>query len=265
MEVAKTNPDAEVWFVSTNNKDFGPSGKNWTGKNLGSKTDCPINFNDELTDELTNSGIPDRVHYVTTLPILEQHFANQWAPVSNEILSRWFNQTDQQNLADMLHAWLEGYPLDPEQSALPTNVFRAYVVSADRPSDGWQFSEGAGRGSNGGWTARFTVPVKVDISAVDSTATTSEHTKNLCFSGVLSVDSSEVLDSVEVMAATALPGDPNAELWVRRSARTGANGSRAATLAGLATAMSAFDTAKLAGIADDETDVVDDNAEGSAE
>ena len=249
MDVAKSNPDAEVWFVSTNNKDFGPSGQNWTGKNLGSKTDCPINFSEELIDELTNNGIADRVHYVTTLPSLEQHLANQWAPVPNETLTRWFDQADQQNLADMLYAWLEGYPLDPEQSALPTNVLRASVVGADRPSDGWEFSEGARRGSNGGWTARFAVSVKVDISVIDSTGVTSEHTKNLCFSGVLSVDSSEAPESVEVMAATALPDDPNAELWVRRNARSDAYGSHSATLVGLATAMSGFKTAEFARLA----------------
>ncbi|RQO45834.1 hypothetical protein DBV08_18350, partial [Rhodococcus sp. KBW08] len=239
MDIAKSNPDAEVWFVSTNTKDFGPASNNWTGKSTGSKTDCPINFSDGLIEELADRGLADRVRYVTTLSALEQHFANQWQPVGDEILAEWFDRTDRTNLANSLHAKLIGFPLDPEQSALAIDTFRAHIVSAERPLEGWQFSEGAGRGSEGGWTARFTVPVGVVISVIElPAATTGEYTKTLNFSGVISVDASGTQEDLVVEAATAFPDDENVEAWERRNAQriSGLGQTRAGTLSNLVAA-----------------------------
>ena len=219
LAVANENPDEEVWLVSDNHTDFGPTPGNWTGPGTGEREDCPILFDDDLAEELAAHGLSERVRYVVSAELLEQHLASQFAPIANSDLDQLVATINMTTLAGKLMYLTLGHNLDPDAAALPAGVAAGEIVGVHEQHEGWKFTDAARRGVKG-WTARFAVDMEVDIEIVGAPWLGSEHTKVLRVVGRIAVSSDgEILD-MAVDSAEALPDDPERVRRVRRSERT---------------------------------------------
>jgi hypothetical protein len=213
VSIAQDNPGAELWLVSNNTADFGPKEDNWTGERTGSRDDCPILFHNELAAELATRGVADRVRYVTTLRLLEQHLASQFAPISASDLDERTGRLDASALAGKLMFGLLGHKVSAEKAALPPQVLAAQVVGAAEKQDGWSFTEGALRGADG-WTARFSVDTELTVETFDGHRVDIQ-TKLLRVAGDITVSAGNTLDALFVTSVEALPDDPMRSLWER--------------------------------------------------
>ncbi|WP_134047727.1 PIN domain-containing protein [Mycobacteroides franklinii] len=224
-EIARTNPDAEVWFVSANHTDFGPKPPHWTGENEGERDDCPIQFHADLRAELQDLGLAHHVRYVLSVQRLDQHIAAKFAPIDDADLTHRAQNIDISTLAAQLIDASFGLHLNPREAALPLETVLATILGAQRPLTGWRFHEGAGRG-DAGWTARFAVSTEVDIAASvdDSPPSTEVQTKTLTLVGDIAVSpENEILD-LTVTGGESLPDDPMRERWTRHDQLMSATG-----------------------------------------
>ncbi|MGW5385683.1 PIN domain-containing protein [Nocardia sp. NPDC003963] len=160
LNIAEDNPDATVWLVSENWKDFGPTQNNWTGPGKGERTDCPIQFHPQLKSELAERELKDRVNYVVSLGVLEQHFASQWQPIDGPALEALIEKVDRIELTRRVRELAKSLPIDPETVGYSGSgeVFAVRV----RSFNNWAFDDGAGRPEDR-WTVRFSVDVKADV------------------------------------------------------------------------------------------------------
>ncbi|WP_063128693.1 PIN domain-containing protein [Nocardia fusca] len=221
MAIAEDNADEEVWFISDNHLDFGPKADSWTGDGTGERDDCPILFHRALIAELESRGLAGRVRYVLSARRLEQYFAAMFSPISDADLTQLVDHLDKSVLAERLVEAARWLILDPEQTALPLPTRAAHLVGAREPLEGWEFSEGAGRGE-AGWTARFAVDTEVDVDLLreDQDALVGgEETKVLRLFGDITVSKEGDIRDIEVTSAEALPDDPMRARWTRRASR----------------------------------------------
>ncbi|QPI36976.1 PIN domain-containing protein [Mycobacterium kubicae] len=215
LAVAKENPGDTVWLISENHTDFGPKPGDWTGPNTGGREDCPIHFADDLMDELDAEGLDDRVHYVVSAELMEQHLASQFAPIADSDLDQLVAAIDMTTLAGKLMYLSLGRYLDPLAAALPAGVLAGEIIGAHEQQDGWTFSEGARRGDEG-WTAQFAVDTEVDIEIAGAPWLGGEHTKILRMIGRVAVSPEGAILDMTVDGAEALPDDPERARRARR-------------------------------------------------
>ena len=57
LSVADQSHDEEIWFVSNNTLDFGPTKGDWTGPKNGTRESCPILFHSHLREELESLSL----------------------------------------------------------------------------------------------------------------------------------------------------------------------------------------------------------------
>ncbi|MFI8659728.1 PIN domain-containing protein [Rhodococcus qingshengii] len=209
LDIAKKKPDDIVWFLSNNHKDFG---------NKTERSNGIDRFSPGLLRELADRRLKGRVRYASDLDALEQHFASQWAPIETADLSARKATLRMSLFTEFLSRTVIGFPLDPNQTGMPDNVIRAHIIGAATEDEGWKFDEAAGRGE-GRWTAKFVVPVEVDISTIESPGATNEYTKTLNIAGVVTIDTDGSPISLAILSAVALPGDEVQERTERRTNR----------------------------------------------
>lgn len=213
VPIALDNVDEEVWLVSHNIRDFGSKRDDRAGADTGDGEEANILFHPELADELAEAGLSGRVRYTVNAERLEQHLAAQYAPITGTDLAQRVKNIRRDVLASLLVDILVGTVVDPESAALPIEVVNAEVVGAREPSEEWEFTEAAGRG-DGGWTARFAVDTKVDISLVSVSLVV---TKALRIFGQITVAGDGETFAIAVDSVEALPGDPMRARWTRRA------------------------------------------------
>ncbi|SHT88651.1 PIN domain-containing protein [Mycobacteroides abscessus] len=215
-ETARTNPAAEVWFVSDNHTDFGPKPPHWTGENEGERDDCPIRFHADLDTELQVLGLAHQVKYVVSIQRLDQHIAAKFAPINAADLTQRVERISISALASRLVDASLGLQLDPRQAALPLETVLAQIIEARQPLEGWRFQEGAGRG-DAGWTARFAVPTEVDIAGTvnDSAPSVEVISKTIMLVGDVAISTENEVIDLAVTDGEALSDDPMRERWTR--------------------------------------------------
>ena len=215
LALAKDYTDDEIWLVSDNHNDFGPANGNWTGPNSGKRDDCPIHFAGQLADELAAQGLSDRVHYVVSAAVLEQHLASQFAPIDAADLEQLVGTVDMSAAAGQLMLLTLGKPLDPDAAALPAGVELGEIVGVREQQQGWKFTDAARRGAEG-WTARFAVDTEFDIEIAGAPWLGSEHSKVLSVTGRINVSPSGEIVDMAVDSIEAAPGDQERARRARR-------------------------------------------------
>ncbi|MFD3746500.1 PIN domain-containing protein [Nocardia sp. NPDC058633] len=218
LSIAAENPDVEVWFVSENVGDFGPKDGNWVRAGGGRKDDCPLVFDPQLEQELTDLNLAGRVHYVTNLRRLERHFASRFEPIGDAEREKLIGDLDYDELGKQLSSAAEGFALDPRVAALDLHVSAGRVISAEPLGDTWRFDELA-RTNESGWTARFAVNTEVDFETVDQYGGGAGK-KILRLAGDITVGVDRRICDVVVTTANALRDDPMRVQWKRLQART---------------------------------------------
>ena len=221
VAVAEDNPGETVWFLSDNHRDFGPEQTDKTGANPNEA--CPFPLHPELVEDLDDKGLTGRVQYVVKMDRLIRYLEALFEPIEDAELSRRTSEFDLSALAEMVVASLDCIDVDPQRAALPLTTQMGMVVGAQTPTEGWQFSEGAGCGE-GGWTARFSVTTEVDLMLSGEGGNVAA-TKHLQVSGDLMVSPDGEIQGVVVTSLDALPDDPMRARWERRAQRA-ADGSK---------------------------------------
>lgn len=216
IAVALEHPDEDIWFVSNNIKDFGPTDGRWTSDGTGTRDDCPIVFHEMLAAELQERGIGDRVKYVMKLARLEQYIASRYAPIEVDELEKLIVQVDDDSLETQLLEAISGIVLRPRGAALDLDVTTARALSARTNEDSvWNFEEAARRG-DAGWTARVTVQADVDVETYQGAAPGETVTKPLLVAGDITISPDDTAIAFEITSVEALPGDPMRAAWRRR-------------------------------------------------
>lgn len=221
LAIAAEDPDAEVWFVSKNHKDFGEPGlearelDNWS-----------VPFHPALASELADRGLAERVHYVTNMPRLVSNLSARFEPIGEDEFQRLLAQLDKDSLIEALMNRVINLPLDPRTAALDLNVKVGRVATATEPDwEDWHFEERARAGRPGGWRARFEIDAQVDIDTTELAGEGTMHDKWLRFSGDLTVLPDGSVAQLVVTTAEALPGDPMRARWKRADAESRAMGA----------------------------------------
>ncbi|MFE3029569.1 PIN domain-containing protein [Nocardia tengchongensis] len=215
MAIAEENAGEQVWLLSENHKDFGPER---TGRGPSPQDDCPFPLHPDLVADLDGRGLSGRVEYVADLARLVRHFESQFEPIPEDELAQLTSRIDLSVLAERFIDALVEFRVDPQRAALPLQVVVAQVLGAQKPDDGWEFSDGAGRGE-AGWTARFCVTTEVDVELIGEGLTSREDTKPLQVSGDVMVSADGQIQDVLVTSVDALPDDPMRARWERRAER----------------------------------------------
>ncbi|MEG9250223.1 PIN domain-containing protein [Arthrobacter sp. Soc17.1.1.1] len=218
MSIAEENPDAEVWFVSDNHKDFGPIPPNWTGDNQGSHNDCPILFHSHLRKDLDARGLVQRVKYVTSLQTLEQHLAALHGPISDDEMTALISELDGPALSFLLEEQMNGQEISPSQAALSLNAVSASIANADSTGYTWHYSDPARRGQ-GRWTANFEITVDATIQTRTHSGDAVLVSKPLKTGGRITFNQSSKVESLELFTIESLPSDPNRSLWTEEARR----------------------------------------------
>lgn len=206
----------DFWFVSENTQDFGPKPPNWTGNNLGSRSDCPILFHSQLRKELAERELEERVKYVAGLQSLEQHLAALHAPIAGDELNQLISSIDFDRMNLELDRRARGSRVSPSQAALSPNSVDAVVHALLTDGADWAFSDAAHRGA-GHWTTQFTVDAKLELLVLNSTGDSSVVTKTLRLSGYANFEEPSKLAALEVSDIESTPDDPDRALWERAS------------------------------------------------
>ncbi|GAB2636355.1 PIN domain-containing protein [Nocardia goodfellowii] len=215
LAVAAERSDQQVWFVSNNTGDFGPSDEKWTKE---TRNKCPIPFHEKLAAELDALGLTDRVQYVTSLERLEQNIAAHFAPIEGEALEKLVSRIDQRALDDRLNQAIAGVRTSARDAALDLNAVGAvaHAATACEGAGSWVFEEAARRGADV-WTAQFTVDADVDLNVYRTDASTTALTKTLQVSGDITIGSDDVATHFTITRIAALPDDPMLAAWERRA------------------------------------------------
>ncbi|WP_276823198.1 PIN domain-containing protein [Mycolicibacterium mageritense] len=217
LALANEHTDDEIWLVSDNHHDFGPTTGDWTGPKSGKRDDCPINFDDHLADELAAQGLSDRVHYVVSAAVLEQHLASQFAPIDAAELEQLAGTISMSAAAGQLMLLTLGKPLDPDAAALPAGAELGEIVGVREQHQGWTFTDAARRGA-AGWTARFAVDTEFDIEVAGAPWIGSEQSKVLTVAGRVYVSPTGEIVDMAVDSIEAAPGDQERARRARRHA-----------------------------------------------
>lgn len=215
LAVANEHIDDEIWLVSDNHIDFGPTPGDWTGPGTGKRDDCPINFDDQLADELAVQGLSNRVHYAVSAAVLEQQLASQFAPIDVADLEQRVGTIDMSAAAGQLMLLTLGKTLDPDAAALPAGAELGEIVGVHEQHQGWKFTDAAGRGAQG-WTARFAVDTEFDIEITGAPWVGSEQSKVLTVTGRAWVSPAGEIVDIAVDSIEAAPGDQQRARRARR-------------------------------------------------
>lgn len=204
LEIARTNPDEQVWFVSDNYKDFG-------SLDAGTRfDDCPLDFHRDFAADLVAEQVADRVYYATSIDRLNQHFAAHFAPKEAEDVREQLTVIGFDVLAANFGQAVRGVKLDPAKTALRAFTRRATVSHAEPNGDTWEFMEAAKRGDDA-WTTRFVVTAATTYGAICDDGVVI-HTKDLSFTGELTVVRGQITE-IRVGSVSALPDDPMLANW----------------------------------------------------
>ncbi|MDO3651170.1 PIN domain-containing protein [Nocardia mangyaensis] len=216
LSIAAENPEAEVWFVSENNGDFGPKDGNWVRAGGGRKDDCPLVFDPQLEQELADLNLTGRVHYVTNLRRLQRHFASRFEPINEAEREKLVDDLDYEELGKQLSSAADGFVLDPRAAALDLQASAGRVISTQPLGDTWRFDELA-RTNESGWTAQFVVSTEVDFETIDQHGGSTGN-KTLRLAGDVTIGADGNICEVVVTTANALHEDPMRAQWKRRDA-----------------------------------------------
>ncbi|KAF0956846.1 hypothetical protein MLGJGCBP_04824 [Rhodococcus sp. T7] len=211
LDIARSHPDCEVWFVSANHNDFGrPQEKN----HAISEDTCPYPLHPELLEDLASRGLSsDRVLYVRTLERLEQHLAAQFAALPDEEREALVAKIDTTKLDRFLALQVATFPLDPSKAALPPRTVEAHVQSLPRSASALQFNDAARRAA-GSWTAQFTTLVEPNLEITDSVGNVEVISKKLQVLGRVAISAEGAVEDLVVTAIEALPDDPMRRVWL---------------------------------------------------
>jgi hypothetical protein len=212
MHAAAERPEDDVYFVSHNTQDFGPKPPDWTGKNIGKRTDCPILFHSHLEQELRERGLDDRIKYVASLEVLEQHLAAMHAPISDADLAALSSSIDFVAMNAKLEILVTGSKVTPSEAALNPAVTEAFVNHVKIHEAPWEFMDAAKRGQ-GRWATNYTVDVQAEMITFTGAGATAVVTKTLRISGYVTLMDSGELELLEITSRTSLPDDPDRALW----------------------------------------------------
>ncbi|PRB43510.1 hypothetical protein CQ020_17225 [Arthrobacter sp. MYb23] len=212
MAVADEYSSEHIWFVSDNTKDFGPKGNDWTGPNIGARTDCPILFHPGLNQELASRGVAKRVNFVTNLQLLEQHIAALHGPISPEELARLTSELDFASLNGILEMMPKGSKVVPSEAALNPSITQAFLHHLTVNEAPWNFTDAARRGE-GRWTASYTADAKVELTTFTGEGTPGVVTKDLRLSGFVNIKQPNEVEKLEITTMGSLPDDPDRVLW----------------------------------------------------
>ncbi|MGW4336617.1 PIN domain-containing protein, partial [Rhodococcus koreensis] len=223
LDIARSNPDCEVWFVSANHTDFGlPPSKD----QAISEDACPYPLHPELLEDLSNRGVAeDRVLYVRTLERLEQHLAAQFAALSGGERDALVAKIDTTKFDRYFSLQVATFPLDPEQAALPLGTVEATIQSLPRTASTVRFDEAARRAA-GSWTALITTLVEPTIEITNSVGNVEVIDKKLQVFGRVAISAEGAVEDMVVTAIEALPEDPMRRAWQRRLSNNALDGFR---------------------------------------
>ncbi|MFJ7751075.1 PIN domain-containing protein [Arthrobacter sp. NPDC097144] len=218
LAAAEEHPDDEIWFVSDNTKDFGPSNPHWTGENQGSRNDCPINFHPQLHQELKDRGLAQRVKYAVSVEVLEQHLAAHHAPISDTELAALQKVIEIDALEDLLREGLSGRSVSASQAALTPSAERALILSTRSSDMDWFFNDAAGRGETY-WAANYSVDVDVDLEVAPGSGNEAVVSKKLRVGGQVTLSRLGVPSTFDIASVQALPNDPGLAFWTTTARR----------------------------------------------
>ena len=213
LDVATTNPDHEVWFVSNNVNDFGDPEVKKQGDADGDRTPLPRPLHPQLRQDLEDRGLNGRVKYSTSLQSLEQHIAALHGPISDEDLAELISLLDLEALENYMNDQARG-PISPKDAALTPGTVQAIVAKLVPNADAWTFSDAAGRGEDR-WTANYVVDAEAEIfvHAADPSSAPTVVNKFLRVTGTAAFYKSGVVEAVQVSRIEALPDDPDRGVW----------------------------------------------------
>lgn len=204
LEIARTNPEEQVWFVSDNYKDFG-------SLDAGTRfDDCPQDFHRDFAADLAAEQVADRVFYATSIHRLNQYFAAQFVPKDVEDVREQLGVIGFDVLAAEFGQAVRGVNLVPAKAALRALTRRATVSHAEPVGDTWEFMEASKRG-NDAWTTRFVVTASTTYGALSDDGLAIE-SKDLLFTGELTVVHDQITE-IQVGSVSALPEDPMLPNW----------------------------------------------------
>jgi hypothetical protein len=215
LEVAKNNPNHEVWLVSNNTKDFGKPGAKQGPDNSDGPIPRPLH--PHLEEDLLDQGLHGRVMYATSLRALEHHIAALSGPIPNEALWNLIQATQLDLLLESLND--ETSHLVPAKDLALNPRFDYGVIQAflDVPGT-WRFTDAAGR-VHGRWTANFSVDVDTEIFPIspDTDDFASVVIKPLRVSGTVAFTENGEPQDLQISGIEALPDDPGREAWALRA------------------------------------------------
>jgi hypothetical protein len=209
LSLASQYPDAQIAWVSDNSRDFG-------------KDDGP-ELHEELTDELATVDAERRVRWIRTLPDLVLSLAAEHASEVpgdlKAIQARLRDEALSAFISTDVLAGTQGNRIDPRQCALPVVTASARIVTVGPPEDLHLTVRGAA-------TANVTV-VEFDLQAdtviqvetlpgitsPDATGSTSQLTKKLKFSGLITLDKYDRPRGGQLTRIMAMDDDPGRAQW----------------------------------------------------
>jgi hypothetical protein len=209
LSLASPYPDAQIAWVSDNSRDFG-------------KDDGP-ELHEQLTEDLTAVDAEKRVRWIRTLPDLVLSLAAEHASeVPSDlkaIQARLRDEALSTFISSDVLAGTQGNRLDPRRCGLPVVTASARIVTVGQPEDLHLTVRGAA-------TANVTV-VEFDLEAdtviqvetppgitsPDATGSTSQLTKKLKFSGLITLDKYDRPRGGQLTRITARDDDPGRAQW----------------------------------------------------
>lgn len=207
IEVARDNPDHEVWFVSDNHKDFG-------GLDGAAADQVPRALHQELQKELASLGLQARVKYAASLSALVQHLSSLYGPIDAEELDRLTSAVNHAELGRLLYEQILAMTLPARDLALEPIAAVAAVNDVVSPEMEWRFTDEAKNGESE-WTANYVVEFEATVLGYsrDMEELHTVDSKMLRASGIVTFTTEGNVQKFEVSRLEALPDDPNHRLW----------------------------------------------------
>jgi hypothetical protein len=209
VSLASQYPDAPIAWVSDNSRDFG-------------KDDGP-ELHEQLTEDLAAVDAEKRVRWIRTLPDLVLSLAAEHASEVpgdlKAIQARLRDEALSAFISSDVLAGTQGNRLDPRRCGLPVVTASARIFTVGEPNDLHLTVRGSA-------TANVTV-VEFDLEAdtviqvetypgiasTDATGSTSQLTKKLKFSGLITLDKYDRPIGGQLTRITARDDDPGRAQW----------------------------------------------------
>lgn len=193
LDLAKNNPSQDIWLVSANVADFGVT-------NGPSASALPSQFHSDLSKELTELGLIDRVKYATKLELLQAHLAAEQTPVDPSQLTALVGLLSPAEVWDKLDTAVAYRPVKGVLFPIPGLRPAIVEVIVAAPSlDSWQIVDASL--TNRGWAARFVTPAKAVI-AHHAFTPTKRRAVLLSIGGVIRVGDDGQVDTLDISSVT---------------------------------------------------------------